>query len=400
MKTTAISEKLNDKVWVLVPVYNNAATIEDVVRRCRKQLKNVLVVDDGSDDLDLPALFADSDITVIRHPENQGKGAAILTALDYLSKRDAEYMVTVDGDGQHYPEDIPVFFPQMGKNDYSLIIGCRDFSGPNITASSRRGRAIANFWMQVETGLKIDDCQSGFRAYPVKYITQLKFMSRHYNFETEALVRAAWAGLELHCVPVRTWYAEPKLRISHFKPWLDTFRISCVHAHFTAWRLLPIPHKKLIKKDKKEILKLLHPMKFLKYLLKENSTPGGLAAAAAVGTFWAVLPIPGFHSAAILYFAAKLRLNKIMAFNIQHLFMPPLTPIFCMEIGYWLLHGEFLLVANFETLIKQLPQRILEWWLGAVITAPLFALIISAMTFVCARIISGRIRKYGRQHSA
>jgi uncharacterized protein (DUF2062 family) len=106
-----------------------------------------------------------------------------------------------------------------------------------------------------------------------------------------------------------------------------------------------------------------------------------------------VLPIPGFHSVAILYFAARLRLNKIMAFNIQHFFMPPFTPILCVEIGYWLLNGKLLLTANFDTLVRQLPMRILEWWLGSLVAAPVFAALMAALTYLFAGIISRRIRK-------
>lgn len=393
MTTNVLPEKLKNRVWCVIPVFNNAATVGDVARRCRRELDKVLVVDDGSTDADLKTLFAGSDIKLIRHPENRGKGAALRSALAFLAERDAAYMITVDGDGQHYPEDIPKFFPFMEKNDYSMIVGCRDFSVPNVTGVSRRGRALANFWMQVETGLKIADCQSGFRAYPVKYAAQLKFICRHYNFETEVLVRAAWAGLEFHSVNVRTWYAEPGKRISHFRPFPDTFRISCIHAHLTACRLLPIPRRKLVKKPAEKRFELLHPVKFLKYLLKENSSPGGLAAAAALGTFWAVLPIPGFHSVAILYFAVRLRLNKLMAFNIQHLFMPPVTPLLCVELGYWLLHGELLLTANFDTLVRQLPLRILEWWLGSLVAAPVFAVITGTVTYLLAGITAGRLRK-------
>ncbi|MDD5599497.1 MAG: DUF2062 domain-containing protein, partial [Victivallaceae bacterium] len=121
--------------------------------------------------------------------------------------------------------------------------------------------------------------------------------------------------------------------------------------------------------------------------------PGGLAAAAALGAFWAVLPIPGFHSVAILYFELRLHLNRIMAFNIQHLFMPPFTPVLCVELGYWLLNGKLLLTANFDTLVRQLPLRIFEWWLGSLAAAPVFAVITGGITYILASVISGRIRK-------
>ena len=147
------------EVFCVIPVYNNAATVRDVVARTRRQLPNVLVVDDGSTDLDLALCYAGTDITVLRHPRNLGKGAAILTALDFLkTKPEVRYMITLDADGQHYPEDIPNFFPFMERNDWSLLIGCRDFSVPNVPAASRFGRNFANFWMRVETGVKVGDC--------------------------------------------------------------------------------------------------------------------------------------------------------------------------------------------------------------------------------------------------
>jgi hypothetical protein len=154
-------------------------------------------------------------------------------------------MITVDADGQHYPEDIPSFFPLIADNDCTMVIGCRDFSVANIPNSSRDGRRISNFWMKIETGLDISDCQSGYRAYPVKSLLQMNFICRHYNFETEVLVRAAWGGLEFKCLPVRTLYPESRLRISHFRPCRDNLRISLIHFHFVILRLLLTPTQKL-----------------------------------------------------------------------------------------------------------------------------------------------------------
>ena len=154
-------------------------TVADVAARARAVLPYVLIVDDGSTDRDLQALFRNTDITVLRHSRNLGKGAAILTALEYLKKLPGiDYMITLDADGQHEPEDIPLFFPLMERNDYSLIVGCRDLSGEHVPDSSKFGREFANFWMRVETGVRIDDCQSGFRAYPVKYVSRLHCLCR------------------------------------------------------------------------------------------------------------------------------------------------------------------------------------------------------------------------------
>lgn len=237
------------RVWCVVPVYNNASTVVDVVRRCRSQIGNVLVVDDGSSDIDIKEELRGSDIHVIHHERNMGKGAAIISALNFLGKHGATYMITVDADGQHYPEDIPSFFPLIADNDRTMVIGCRDFSVANIPNSSRLGRRISNFWMKIETGLDILDCQSGYRAYPVNHLRQMKFICHHYNFETEVLVRTAWAGLEFKCLPVRTLYPESHLRISHFRPLRDNLRISLIHFHFVILCLIPIQVRKLIKKE-------------------------------------------------------------------------------------------------------------------------------------------------------
>ena len=117
-------------IWCVIPVYNNAATVFDIAARARRILPNVLVVDDGSTDRNLAECFSGSGIPVLRPERNLGQAAAILTALNHLSADPSvRYMITLDADGQHDPEDIPRFYPLMARNDYSLLIGCRDFSG-------------------------------------------------------------------------------------------------------------------------------------------------------------------------------------------------------------------------------------------------------------------------------
>ena len=98
---------------VVLPVYNNAATVGDVIRRILQQTKNLLVVDDGSTDMDLPALCRSLNVECVRHEVNRGKGAALRTAIQILKDREYDYMIALDADGQHYPEDIPSFLPLM-----------------------------------------------------------------------------------------------------------------------------------------------------------------------------------------------------------------------------------------------------------------------------------------------
>jgi len=228
----------SDSIWCVIPVYNNGNTVKLIAAGCRLYLKNILVIDDGSTDTDLLSLFQDTDIKVIRHERNMGKGKAIMTAVKFIGQNGGLFMITIDADGQHYPEDIKKFIPLLSGDDSSIIIGCRNFETSNVPASSRFGRKFANFWLRVETGTSIGDCQSGFRAYPVKYLSMIKTHGAHYDFEAEILARGAWAGLKLKTVPIEVWYPEPRSRVSSFKPFLDNFRISVMHSRLVGRRLL------------------------------------------------------------------------------------------------------------------------------------------------------------------
>jgi glycosyltransferase involved in cell wall biosynthesis len=382
------SSSLHQGLWCAVPVFNNRATVKDVVTTCRSILQNVVVIDDGSTDVDLTSLLAGLDVVLLQHGKNLGKGEAILTASRYIEERGGTYMITVDADGQHDPRDMERFFPLLKEQEARLVVGCRDFNTDNVPASSRFGRKFANFWLKAETGCTIDDCQSGFRAYPVRYLNQLRFKGSRYDFEAEVLAKAAWAGLELLMVPISVHYPKPEDRVSSFKPVLDNLRLTRIHSMLVGRRLLPLPHKRLAAGKQKVDLSLLrHPGKVLRMLLQENATPEGLAWAAAVGLFLAVLPILFAHSLVILYVALRLNLNKVVALNVQHLAMPPFVPAICIEVGYYMRHGRWLTDLSFATVFAQFSSRLYEWFLGSLVIAPLLAVLIGVVTYLAASVI-------------
>lgn len=228
-------------VWCAIPVYNNAATIRDLAQRARLQMPHVLVIDDGSTDADLTTLLHDLDVTVIRHPHNLGKGVALLTALRFAADHHADYLITLDGDGQHFPEDLPLFLAALAPD--AILLGHRHEILGAMPPSSQFGRKFSDFWIYIETGHHLTDTQSGFRAYPVGPILSRRFCSRHYNFEVEVLTRALWAGLRVQTIPIRVWY--PQHRVSSFRPFLDNLRISLLHSRLVGRRLLPVPHRRI-----------------------------------------------------------------------------------------------------------------------------------------------------------
>ena len=387
------------KIACVIPHYEHTATVFAVAAGARRHLDDVRVIDDGSSDLpeDFAARLDELGVALIRHERNLGKGAALLTAARALYADGVTHMIVIDADGQHDPEDLPRFVAEINAHPDSVVVGCRDFEhAENVPKSSRFGRGFSNFWCRLETGVKCADTQSGYRAYPVAGLNDLCFHCRRYNFEIEALVKLLWAGYELREVPIPVFYDAPGRRISHFDPWKDNLRLSLLHSCLVTRQLLPVPHKRIVAAPKSDHSwrELLHPVEFLRRLLRENADPGGLAASAAVGTFLAVLPLIGVHMAVIVYVCVRFKLNKVMALTIQNLFMPPLSPFLCIELGYFLRHGEWWTEFTLHNCLGELHHRVWEWLLGSLVLAPLFAVLAWIGVYAAAVMVQRRREKH------
>ena len=385
-------------IWCVIPTYNNKNTIMEVALSCRKHLTHILVVDDGSTDIDIQALFKDTDITVLKHPKNLGKGQALRSALNFIQKQAGKFMLSIDADGQHYPEDIDKFITRLNEDQSSIIIGCRNFQQKSIPEKSQFGRAFSNFWLRLETGAVIYDSQSGFRCYPVRYISQIKTSGNYYDFETEILTRASWAGMKLSEVPIDVFYPPANLRVSSFHPFIDNLRISLMHMRLLGRRLLPIPYPKVIplEKTKISISILLHPIKLIKTLLKENASPLGLAISAGVGIFLGVLPLVSIHILATIYITNRLHLNKIMALSVQNLCMPPFVPVACIELGHFMLYRKWLTDISLKAVFGSIPERIWDWFIGSLILAPIMAIATIIIVYISSQAIQKRMTQYAK----
>lgn len=242
-------------IMCVIPVYNNQATVKQVALDCRSYIEHVLVVDDGSTDVNVTKLFSETDIEVVSHPENRGKGQALLTGLKVAEDRKFDWMLVLDADGQHKACDISKFLSLMQGSPEKIIIGARDFTVENIPSSSRFGRAFSNFWVKCETGASLSDSQSGFRAYPVHLLASMNLAASYFDFEIEVLVKSLWHGLKVQEVQITTWYAPREERISRFDPWRDNLRLTWMHTRLIGRRLFPWPHKKLIRRPVSELRK-------------------------------------------------------------------------------------------------------------------------------------------------
>jgi glycosyltransferase involved in cell wall biosynthesis len=345
------------QVWCGIPVYNNAGTIADVVRRCREQISDIVVVDDGSSDADLRELLKPLGVNVIRHAANLGKGAALMTAFGYAAERGGQYMITLDGDGQHFPEDIPRVLPRLSPD--TLIIGARREVVGTMPPSSLFGQEFSDFWVCIESGRDVEDTQSGFRVYPLRYIPELRVNSRHYNWEVEVVTRAVWAGLKTESVPIRVRYMEPGKRVSSFRPFRDNLRLSLMHTRLVLRQLAPVPHRRHHDSDYREDAKArscaknmndttlllratsrlrVFAVNLSKRVWRENSSPLGLAAAAGVSVLLGILLWP-CGVIAVAYLAIRLHLNKAVAVATLALCVPRALPEFCARVGQSVVHA-------------------------------------------------------------
>ncbi|HJX34320.1 MAG TPA: glycosyltransferase family 2 protein, partial [Desulfatiglandales bacterium] len=225
-------DKYNLKIMIVIPVYNHPGTVRDVVTRALAVYDRVMVVDDGSRDI-VADLLIGLDVHVIRHKKNMGKGAAILTGAMEAGRLGMTHIVTIDADGQHDPADFRQFIPVLHENPHAIIIGKRYFQGTKAPRLTVFGRSFSNFWMRLQTGISLGDTQSGFRAYPLGVLDKLILRERHYSFEVEVLVKAAWAGIKILETDISVYYPPAEERISHFRGFLDNLRISILNTKLT-----------------------------------------------------------------------------------------------------------------------------------------------------------------------
>jgi glycosyltransferase involved in cell wall biosynthesis len=205
-------------VIALIPAYNEAERIGCVIQQARAHVAEVVVIDDGSAD-DTAGVAKSAGARVIRHERNQGKGATIVTGLEYFRQSDAAAAILLDADGQHDPAEIPKFLAVTGAG---IVVGSR----MQDTREMPVVRALTNrFTSWVTSKLarqRIPDSQCGYRLIKRAVLPDLKFSTVRFETETEMLLQAGRAGHKILSVPIRTIY-EPG-RVSRIHPWQDTMR--------------------------------------------------------------------------------------------------------------------------------------------------------------------------------
>ena len=226
-------------ICALIPTYNNGKTIIDVVQRVHQQIRDIIVVNDGCTDDTLAQLeelnFA---ITVVSHVRNKGKGKALASGFKKALELGFDYALTIDADGQHYPEDIPLLLNALDAHPGALIVGSRQFTDANMSGKSKFANKFSNFWFRLQTTIDLPDTQTGMRIYPLHKLHGLNILTSRYEAELELLVFAAWCNVQLIPVPIRVYYPPQEERVSHFRPGRDFTRISILNCFLCLGALL------------------------------------------------------------------------------------------------------------------------------------------------------------------
>jgi glycosyltransferase involved in cell wall biosynthesis len=206
-----------DDILALIPAYNEARHVADVIRRTLVFLPT-LVVDDGSTD-GTGNLAADAGAEVVRQSPNAGKGVALLRGLRHGLESGYRAVVTLDADGQHLPEEIPRFLDAHDGDAQDLIIGYRDFR--RMPPLRRFANGVGTWLLGAAIRHRIRDNQSGFRLLSARFIESLDLRSTGFEMEVEMIVQAATGGFRIGWVPISTVYAD---EVSHFNPLRDSVR--------------------------------------------------------------------------------------------------------------------------------------------------------------------------------
>ena len=387
--TGSLKEKVDIlKACVIIPTYNNAATLAAVIKDVAQYSNHIIVVNDGSTDNTVDIVQQFPAVQFISYVKNVGKGWALRKAFAYAAVKGYKYGITIDSDGQHFAKDLPAFINKLEEEPNAIIIGARNMGQASVPGGSSFGNKVSNFWFKVETGITSPDTQSGFRLYPVEPLKKMHFITRKYEFEIEVLVRAAWKGVKVISVPVTVYYAPKEERISHFRPYKDFFRIGVLNTVLVLITFLYIKPRDFIRTlfSRKKMKKVLD-----EHLFNPHHSPQLKAISVAFGIFMGIVPIWGFQLAAAIFLAILFKLNKPLVIVAANISIPPMIPVIIFlsyKVGaLWMGANAMQIDFSNDITIQSIKKNLVQYIAGSITLAVAAALIFGLGTFIFIKLI-------------
>ncbi|MBP6641930.1 MAG: DUF2062 domain-containing protein [Flavobacteriales bacterium] len=373
---------LGPGIGVLIPTYNNAVTLESVLRHVISYAgPHVIVVDDGSTDGTANILSSVEGICVVSIPVNKGKGNALRTGFAEARKLGWTHAITIDSDAQHDPADLPAMARAVVEDLSAMVMGARDMGKSEIPGKSSFGNKFSNFWFLVETGIRLPDTQTGYRAWPLEPLSKIRTISDRFGFEVESIVKLAWNDTPFKVVPVSVRYDFPE-RVSHFDPLKDFSRVSLTNTYLVTVALLWYwPKHLLFKGGLVRILKA-------EFQRPEESS-WRKALSIGFGFFMGILPIWGFQLLVGIPSALALRLNRVLFITAANISIPPLIPL--------IIYGSYKAGAPFmgenavdlhfsrDITLSAIWESLQQYLIGGVVLAVAMGVLGTVVTFVLLR---------------
>jgi len=368
---------------IIVPTYNNDHALESVINGILGYTDHLIVVNDGSTDRTAEILELYPGIQKINIPVNTGKGWALRQGFAHAIRQGYRYAITIDSDGQHFPDDLPVFLDMVAENPDSVILGARDMSLEEVPGTSNFGHKFSIFWFKVETGITVLDVQTGYRLYPLDRLKEIKWIfSKKYEYEVEILVRLAWRGVNILSVPVKVYYAPPETRVSHFRKFRDFTRVSIANSLLVFMAILWVRPLSFFKGLRKKSIREIYQ----KYVINSGDSNLKLALSVALGLFIGVTPIWGWQIVTAFGLAHVFRLNKFVTVLTSNISIPPLLPLIIF-LSYLL--GGWAMGVNIANLtytpglgLQWIKDNILQYLIGSLVLGGMLAAVFGPLAYL------------------
>jgi glycosyltransferase involved in cell wall biosynthesis len=364
---------------VIVPTYNNEKTLKRVLDAILKHTSNIIIVNDGSTDTTSSILKEYSQQIQIHISKNSGKGIALRNGFKKAIELNYKYAITIDSDGQHFAADIPAFIENIKKDPNVLLIGSRNMTTDDIPKKSSFGNKFSNFWFWFETGIKLQDTQSGYRLYPLQLLPK-KYFTNKFEFEIEVIVRSAWKGIPVKNIPIQVLY-DPTERVSHFRPFKDFTRISILNTFLVFITLLYIKPRDFFFSFKRKGIKRF----LLENVLHNEDSNAKKALSIALGVFIGISPLWGFQTILVLTLAIVLRLNKAISFGFSNISFPLFIPFIVygsLKTGSYFVHSNSPILFDKSIRSNAIQNNIQQYLVGSFVFATLCAIIFGSIAYL------------------
>lgn len=364
---------------MVIPTYNNAAFIGDLLPEVLGYCEDVVVVNDGCTDGTAEILSGISGIRVVTFNRNKGKGRALRAGFRKALELGFDYAITMDSDSQHAPGDLPGFLEFTGNGQESIVIGSRELDQEHVPGMNRFANRLSSFWFRVETGIRLNDTQSGFRLYPIRSMENIRCFTGRYEYELELLVKTAWKGLEIREKPITVHYPPEGERITHFRPFTDFLRISLLNTHLVFLALLFHRPRMILRKYKNKSIRQI----FREDIVRSDTPRYMIALSVAFGIFMGIFPVWGYQLVIGFVLAHLFRLNKAIFFIAANISIPPMIPaiLYLSYVTGSYVLGEGSWKVDIELNLQSIGLNLKQYLAGAVVFSVIAGVFMGALSY-------------------